>query len=138
MRISSLEKAAAVLAEEEHTVEMPPWADEVIPRILPAGWVKRTQPYLHYFSGDRLGVILSARTEADSKRWLHVSVSRPSRLPSWADVQRVKDIFVGPQKLAVQVLPRKGDYVNMHQHCLHLWSCLDGDPVPDFRTAGMI
>lgn len=116
------------------------WALDLMPRILPPGWRQRNDPRIgiYFDSGDGLRVIFSATTEADGKRWIHVSCSRPTRLPSWTDLKNVKDVFVGGDRLAVQVLPRRQDYVNYHPYVLHLWSCLDGDPVPDFRRNGVV
>lgn len=83
--------------------------------------------------GDDLQVLVSQSVEADGRMWLHVSMSRPSRLPTWQDVRRVKDAFIGKDKKAIQVLPSDREYVNIHPHVLYLFHCLDGDPLPDFR-----
>ncbi len=86
-----------------------------------------------------LTVITSIDNELDGKFWLHVSVSRKSRLPSWEDLRYVKDEFIGKDKKAMQVLPPQAEYVNIHDYVLHLWHCIDGDPLPDFtRGTGMI
>jgi len=85
-----------------------------------------------------LQVIASVCREADGKRWIHVSFSRPKRLPDWNDIKMVKRDFIGPDRVAIQVLPRESEYYNAHPYCLHLWSCMDGDPVPDFRKEGHI
>lgn len=83
--------------------------------------------------GDELMVLVSKSLEADDKMWLHVSLSRPSRLPTWQDLRRVKDAFVGKDRKAIQVLPADSEYVNIHPFVLHLFCCLDGDVLPDFR-----
>ena len=85
-----------------------------------------------------LFVLCSARTENDGKRWMHVSCSRRNRLPSWEELRLVKDTFIGRERKAIQVLPPDSEYVNIHGYVLHLWCCLDVDPLPDFRQAGMI
>lgn len=107
---------------------------------LPIGWeiVARRRDGKMYANDHGLKVIVSG-IEIDERHWIHVSVSRRSRLPSWGDLKAVKNIFIGPERKALQVLPAQSDYVNHHPYCLHLWHCLDGDPVPDFRLgAGMI
>jgi hypothetical protein len=53
--------------------------------------------------------------------WEHVSVSRPDRCPTWAEMCLVKDLFWGPEDTVVQYHPPKLDYVNNHPFCLHLW-----------------
>ena len=69
-----------------------------------------------------LRVMLTTDVMQDGSRWLHVSVSRETKLPSWDDLKTVKDEFVGRANEAIQVLPADRDYVNLHQFCLHLWS----------------
>jgi hypothetical protein len=88
--------------------------------------------------GDTLLVIFSGQRERDGRRWAHVSMSRPSRLPSWDDVREVKDTFIGRDRRAIQILPPQAEYVNLHKNVLHLWHCLDGDGLPDFRIDGQI
>ncbi len=123
----------------DNVIEAPDWAWDLAPTVLPPGWKRHNDERgLRYTSGDGLLVIFTAAEERDGKRWIHVSASRASRLPGWQDMKNVKDIFIGPKRLAVQVFPRKDEYVNVHPFVLHLWSCLDGDPVPDFRRRGVI
>ena len=55
------------------------------------------------------------------EHFLHVSVSRRSRLPSWDDLKLVKKSFIGEDREAVHVLPKASDYINLHPYCLHLW-----------------
>jgi hypothetical protein len=112
--------------------------DELIPRVIPAGWaVKLREPggIALQNLGLNLLVLLSASEEFDGKRWIHLSVSHRSRLPSWKELRDVKDLFIGKDRLAIQVLPREKDYYNFHPNVLHLWCCLDGDPVPNFKES---
>lgn len=74
-----------------------------------------------------LRVIASRDTMVDSSTWLHVSVSRQDRLPSWEDLRRIKDEFVGRSEIAIQVLPPDREYVDCHPYCLHLWSPDEGE-----------
>lgn len=55
--------------------------------------------------------------------WEHasISVSNESRIPSWEEMCHVKDLFWGDDEAVMQLHPPKVDYVNLHQHCLHLW-----------------
>lgn len=70
------------------------------------------------------------------KKWLHVSFSRKSRIPSYDDLLRVKKDFIGEDRKAVMVFPDKDHYVNLHPYCLHLYSCIDGDDgLPEFSEA---
>jgi hypothetical protein len=82
-------------------------------------------------------VICTGRVEADGRRWLHVSASRRDRVPDWYDLKLVKQTFL-PDLTALQVLPTVDKYVNLSPNVLHLWACVDGDVVPDFRIRGQI
>lgn len=92
-----------------------------------------------YAAGD-MTVIWSIATELDKRLWLHVSVSRPNRLPSYSDMARVKAHFIGPDATAYSVWLPESLHVNIHPNCLHLWSPLEGDPpLPEFsRGMGTI
>lgn len=85
-----------------------------------------------------LRVICTARTENDGKRWMHVSYSRRVRLPSYEDSCLVKEVFIGRDKLALALHVPESQHVNIHPNVLHLWHCMDGDPVPDFRVEGQV
>jgi len=92
-----------------------------------------------YRSRSGLVCILSCSIERDQKAWVHLSVSRKNFLPSWEDLVLVKEIFLGQDSAAIQVLPPKKEWVNIHPFCLHLYQCLeDENPIPDFRKFGTI
>ncbi len=71
--------------------------------------------------GDR-SILASTDVMDDGSRWLHVSISRSDRLPTWDEVREMKDHFIGRKHEAIQVLPSEDDYVNVNSYCLHLWS----------------
>lgn len=54
-------------------------------------------------------------------RLLHVSLSYADRDPSWEDIRAVRDAFYPEDVDVMMVLPRAADYVNVHEHCFHLW-----------------
>lgn len=87
-----------------------------------------------YSHTDGRSVLASITTESDGRQWLHVSVSRRNRLPSWEELREVKELFVGRERVALQVLPRTSEYINVHPFVLHLWAVADDgpDPVPNF------
>lgn len=66
-------------------------------------------------------VLLSRATMDDGGVWIHCSLSRKSRLPSWDDMKRVKDAFFGEDSEAFHLLPKKDDYINLNPFCMHLW-----------------
>ncbi len=63
--------------------------------------------------------------------WVHLSVSRKSRMPEYADLQMVQRFFLDENKPAYQVFPKKSEHRNLHNFCLHLWQPLGNDPFPD-------
>lgn len=80
-----------------------------------------------------LRVIFTLEDHRDGKepgRWLHLSVSRRSRLPSWDDLKACRNIFFGPEVEVIQVLAPESEWVNVHNWCLHLWQRLP-DLTPD-------
>jgi hypothetical protein len=108
------------------------------PRVMPVSWTlirheHSTPERRAWASGRGLLVLFSVARERDGKLWLHVSVSHSARLPNWEELRSVKDLFIGTDRKALQVFPAEAEYVNIHPRVLHLWSCLDGDPTPDFR-----
>jgi hypothetical protein len=57
--------------------------------------------------------------------WIHVSLSRWDAIPTWMDIKKVKNEFLGKDEEACMTFPKQKDYVNLHQHCLHLWMLND-------------
>jgi len=64
--------------------------------------------------------------------WEHISVSLRSfkeskkgkmveRTPTWGEMCYIKDLFWDKDEVAIQFHPVEGDYVNLHNYCLHLW-----------------
>ncbi len=71
--------------------------------------------------------------------WEHVSVhGRYTRrnkkikvTPTWEDMCFVKDLFWDKDEVVVQYHPAEEDYVNVHEHCLHLWKPIQAEmPTP--------
>jgi hypothetical protein len=111
---------------------------EVLPRVLPLGWSMTNETAGRMYQAIGFKVIASVNQQRDGQAWLHVSVSRRDRIPTWQELKDIKDLFIGAKRVALQVLPSADKYVNLHPYCLHLWCCLDGDPVPDFTFEGLI
>lgn len=63
--------------------------------------------------------------------WEHLSVSLPHKTPSWDTMCIMKNIFWEDDEVCVEYHPRRMDYVNLHQHCLHIWRPIDKElPTP--------
>ena len=53
--------------------------------------------------------------------WEHLSVSMPSKTPTWEQMCMMKDIFWNKNECCIEYHPKEEDYVNNHPHCLHIW-----------------
>ena len=111
--------------------------------VLPIEWRELQAPaplqraYGRPTIADKLLVVVTEEYHKN-QWWRHVSCSMINQIPSWEYLRMVKDIFIGRSEKAIQVLPPESQYVNIHPNVLHLWCPLDKDPLPDFRTKGMI
>jgi hypothetical protein len=68
---------------------------------------------------------------SDGAGWEHVSVVplKQNRLPDWAEMCFVKDLFWRPDEWVVQYHPASDQHVNNHRYVLHLWRPIDA-PLP--------
>jgi hypothetical protein len=111
------------------------WCRERLPRVVPASWMERwcsVPGGLAYVDmGKQLSLIITGE-EHDGRRWIHMSMASPSRLPTWAELVDAKEVFLGRETTAVQVIPPRSKYINLHNFCLHLYMCIDEFPLPDF------
>lgn len=72
------------------------------------------------------GRFVIASTESlDGRRWVHLSMSHKSRMPTWPELIEMRDAVLGEHVEAYQVAPPAERYVNHHSNVLHLWACLD-------------
>ena len=84
------------------------------------------------FTKNGLFIIAAIHKELDNNFWVHISLSRKNKIPSYKDLILVKNTFIGKDKKAIQVFPKEEEHVNFMENCLHLWHCVDNDPLPDF------
>lgn len=111
-----------------------PWRD-FLPGRLPEDWsCVESDLFTGFERADGLHVIVSVNVEGDGKRWLHVSASYENRVPPYDTLCEIKRLFIGDGRHALSLYPRRSEHVNHHPFALHLWSCLDGWPLPDFRV----
>lgn len=102
---------------------------------LPSGWryLEEHEPLATAFAHPNgLRAMLSVMIEQDERRWLHVSISRHDRMPSYGDLCLAKRDLIGRFRKAIQVFAPESEHVSHHPYCLHLWCCLDDDGLPDF------
>lgn len=55
--------------------------------------------------------------------WDHVSVSLPTRCPTWEEMSAVKRAFFRRMEWAVELHPSQSENLSLHPYCLHLWRC---------------
>jgi hypothetical protein len=53
--------------------------------------------------------------------FLHLSISRNDRYPSWEEMVQIAEMIAGPDLDMAMIKPRRSDYVNEHPFCLHWW-----------------
>ena len=70
---------------------------------------------------DRLDTTPLRVIVSDGLDWEHVSVSLPTRCPTWDEMCRVKALFWDVEDCVMQLHPPESDWVNNHSYCLHLW-----------------
>jgi hypothetical protein len=64
-------------------------------------------------------------------------VSRPKRDPTYADLLEVRRRFFREGDTVLHVFPPSSEHFSYHDHCLHLWTPIDGSrPIPDLRGQG--
>jgi hypothetical protein len=83
-------------------------------------------------------VIVSAAPMDDGHEWIHASIAREERMPDYDDLVLLHRAAFG-DRWAYQVFAPRRDHVNIHEHALHLWGRVDGQPaIPDFGAWGSI
>ena len=78
----------------------------------------------HFEITTRAGVLCCIAS--DGGGWDHVSVhvrraDGSCRVPSWAEMVFVKELFWESDEWVVQYHPAAAEYINVHAHVLHLW-----------------
>lgn len=72
-----------------------------------------------YYQG-YLQVIVSRDLIGGSRKW-HLSISHPHRHPIWDEIKEARYQLL-PDAITMGILlPPKGEYVNIHEHCFHLF-----------------
>lgn len=104
------------------------------------GW--RYRPYgpagmALWHPGSQASVIVTSGPH-EGVEWLHASIAYPDRDPTYAELS-ILARAVYPEAWTYQVFAPPAAHVNIHDHALHLWGRLDGDPVlPNFGEYGTI
>lgn len=86
--------------------------------------------------GLRAIVTIDLASDVGAGDWLHVSVSRARRLPTWGDLVTARDALGYGELYFLQQLPPRRHWLNVHNYCLHLLHRIDQDAVPRLLWAG--
>jgi hypothetical protein len=110
-------------------------------RLAEAGWKQRMQAKDGLGTWDhrrsRLRLTHSAYRETDGLVWGHVSLtSADGDLPGWYPLRNA-NWLVYPGRTGLVVVAPESKHVNISE-CAHIWTCLEGDPLPDFGQFGTI
>lgn len=88
--------------------------------------------YYDKYSGKYLNFIFSYQLG-----WEHLSVSMPGKTPTWDQMCVMKDIFWNKNETCIEYHPKEEDYVNNHEHCLHIWKPTEQElPTPPSILVG--
>jgi hypothetical protein len=80
--------------------------------------------------GLRAIVTLDLAADLGAGNWLHISVSRTRRLPTWGDLVTARDALGYQDVYFLQQVPPRRYWLSVHDHCLHLLHRIDQDAVP--------
>jgi hypothetical protein len=80
--------------------------------------------------GLRAIVTIDLASDVGAGDWLHLSISRARRLPTWGDLVTARDALGYEDIYFVQQLPPRRNWLNVHSFCLHLLHRLDQETVP--------
>jgi len=75
-------------------------------------------------------VTLDLMDEWQAGTWLHVSISRPTRLPTWGDLVLAREELGYADRAFVQLLPPRSHWLNVAGYVLHLFHRVDSETVP--------
>lgn len=102
-----------------------------------AGWYQRDSrtidgvTLMHWDHRDQQRrVFISLEDRGSAGKWKHVSVSHRDRYPTWDEIIEVKELFLGKECSAMQLIPPRSKWLNLMENCFHLWHRLDGDTYP--------
>lgn len=90
----------------------------------PDGW--------RMFARDGRASVITTTCDFDGIEWHHASIAR-DRMPTYDDLVTLHAAVWGRDGWAYQLFAPSTDHVNIHEHALHLWGRVDGQPVlPNF------
>lgn len=87
---------------------------------------------MSHVAGDG-SVMVSVINGTDGHLWVHASMTRRDRVPSYHDLKLLHQAVFG-DGYAYQIFVPSAEHVNVHEFALHLWGRLDGsDALPELH-----
>lgn len=83
-------------------------------------------------------VIVTVADHGDGTEWVHASMARVDRLPTYGDLVDLHRAVWKDTGYAYQTFAPVAHHVNIHPNALHLWGRLDGAPVLPVMDGGSI
>lgn len=92
--------------------------------------IKKIVPYVKMVFPGTYGSEITVGTHkgsviwsANEEGWEHVSFSpyNHSYIPHWKDMCELKAMFWPDEEECIQFFPKKSEYVNIQNNCLHIW-----------------
>lgn len=68
-------------------------------------------------------------------RW-HLSISHPSRYPTWDELGRARDALLPPELAFCVPHPPRSQWLSLHPNCFHLWEVQDAPLLEQWRLDG--
>jgi hypothetical protein len=112
-----------------------PWRESPLSPEEKATWARipRAGPEpRRYLNGDLFALMAREPLRGSRPRW-HISVSRPTRLPTWDELVEAAHALRPGVPFAIGVPPRSW-WINVHPHCLHLWELDDSALIAQWRS----
>lgn len=78
----------------------------------------------------RMIITVDLMDRSQAGHWLHLSVSRERRLPTWGDLVAARDAAGYGDRFFVQLVPPASHWLNRHPYTLHLFHRLDQETIP--------
>ena len=136
-RQAAVDRLAALGIDDPVLAVRPPLGAVAVPNLDGEARAWRCRGARTARTGDSLFVTMSVGV-FDGLLWKHCAASYPDHLPTYGDMRMIRRNWFDAGDTAIQVFPPESEYVNLHPNCLHLWACVEGRGVPDFRVLGMI
>lgn len=105
-----------------------PWVKEFVSLVLPADWKqvdvgKTAVPYTNEYRHVRqpLGVVIGGQKMQLGDYYIHLQAAREDRPITLAEATDIKDIFLGADMVAYQILLPRQVQTRLGPNSIHLW-----------------